>query len=636
MSLSEPALERLWPLIEAACLGTISDRQTAELQDALRGNAELQRLYLEYCRMHAELRYLCRAGASNDAAMAKIAAGMDELIPRPSDSPPMPHFDPLGGAYRSATAYLSEHHVVFSYLVAAACFLFAALVGSVVYVSHKSYDRITQTAPSTGIPAENDEIQFVGQITGMKDCRWADLKTAAYNGAFVPLGRSYALASGLMEITYRSGARVILEGPCHYQVESEVGGYLALGKLTALVEKRSEVRGRRSEVGGLAASAASAKPPAANPKAPSLQIPKFSVCTPTAIVTDLGTEFGVEVNQKGNTVSYVYRGKVELRAANGKRTGVAPTKTEEDQMVRLGAGESARVEREGDSGDLRLTFDKSGSRIPKFVRRIYVPPKFLDLLDIVAGGNGTGNHREGGVDPVSGAFQGLFEFDEYRYSGSQFLPVGWHALIDGVFVPDVRSGSVQLDSADHRFDGFPFVSGASFGTIWSRSADFQGKKHPKIWMYRLGDCSKIMPDGHGLLGMHANSGISLSLEGMRKMYRGLRPVRFQAIAAMGDPAPSHPNGETSNGAAVWVFVDGRLKFKRMDLKANDSFKVDVVLGPEDRFLTLVSTDGGKMDASGWAAISLDWILFGDPVLRLAPLAPVKENIEPEQQTQDRE
>ena len=74
MSLPEPSFERVWPLIEAACLGTISDRQMQQLQDLLRGDVELQRAYLEYCRMHAELRYLCRAQATNEAVLAKIAS----------------------------------------------------------------------------------------------------------------------------------------------------------------------------------------------------------------------------------------------------------------------------------------------------------------------------------------------------------------------------------------------------------------------------------------------------------------------------------------------------------------------------------------------------------------------------------
>ena len=39
-----------------------------------------------------------------------------------------------------------------------------------------------------------------------------------------------------MEITYNTGAKVILQGPVTYEVESN-GGYLAVGKLTGKLEK---------------------------------------------------------------------------------------------------------------------------------------------------------------------------------------------------------------------------------------------------------------------------------------------------------------------------------------------------------------------------------------------------------------
>ena len=69
----------------------------------------------------------------------------------------------------------------------------------------------------------------------MVDCKWAG---TAFDSPGVPLGRKYELASGLMEITYDTGARVILQGPVTYEVESRAGGYLAVGKLTARVEGR--------------------------------------------------------------------------------------------------------------------------------------------------------------------------------------------------------------------------------------------------------------------------------------------------------------------------------------------------------------------------------------------------------------
>ena len=46
-----------------------------------------------------------------------------------------------------------------------------------------------------------------------------------------------------MEITYDTGAKVILQGPVTYVVESKDGGFLSLGKLTARVEKREAASG---------------------------------------------------------------------------------------------------------------------------------------------------------------------------------------------------------------------------------------------------------------------------------------------------------------------------------------------------------------------------------------------------------
>ena len=63
----------------------------------------------------------------------------------------------------------------------------------------------------------------------------------------VPVGAKYSLASGFMEITYDSGAKVILQGPCTYEVESALGGFLSVGKLTARVEKGREERGEGRE-----------------------------------------------------------------------------------------------------------------------------------------------------------------------------------------------------------------------------------------------------------------------------------------------------------------------------------------------------------------------------------------------------
>ena len=60
------------------------------------------------------------------------------------------------------------------------------------------------------------------------------------------LGAEVDLASGLMEITYDTGAKVILQGPVTYEVETN-GGYLAVGKVDG---EAGEESGQWSVVSG--------------------------------------------------------------------------------------------------------------------------------------------------------------------------------------------------------------------------------------------------------------------------------------------------------------------------------------------------------------------------------------------------
>ena len=144
----------------------------------------------------------------------------------------------------------------------------------------------------------------VGRITGMVDCKWN-------GGSHVSLGQKCQLASGLMEITYDTGAKVILQGPVTYEAESN-GGYLSVGKLTGKLEKKA----------GMVSIA--------NP---------FVIRTPTAIVTDLGTEFGIEVTKDQQDRLHVFQGKVVVRT-DAAVSGVP-------HEIEMNAGESASVDMHG-------------------------------------------------------------------------------------------------------------------------------------------------------------------------------------------------------------------------------------------------------------------------------------------------
>ena len=236
---------------------------------------------------------------------------------------------------------------LFSYSVAALLLGIGMLVGLAWRISS---DRQVVRGPSGQVqvvekPAPN--VELVGRITGMADCRWTDSAMAAAEYDEVPLGQKYALASGFLEITYDTGARVIIQGPCTYEVESSRGGFLSFGKLTARVENRwPGVRGQGSEVKGERtanlALAQNETQPTTSLAPRSLSVspiysPLFSVRTPTAIVTDRGTEFGVEVDRTGTSRAHVFQGRVDLQPIDGGRGGAV--------AIQLAANETARVER---------------------------------------------------------------------------------------------------------------------------------------------------------------------------------------------------------------------------------------------------------------------------------------------------
>jgi hypothetical protein len=332
--------------------GIYDDADLRRLNEILRGDGDARRRYIHYVELHGRLAW-------GDAAAASVGTSVGMAVELPyqhggeretQDSPsassgalpiliqaspdlPAP-YSPLGG-------------FLFSYAVAAAMVAIGLFIGWMYQISVSSQPIAQQSSPKPApTPIVNTpDIQVVGRITGTFDCQWTDASTAATDRADVPLGRQYALASGLMEISYDSGAKVILQGPCVYKVNSKAGGYLALGRLTAKVKKRGGVTEERGEgsderqrKGAGAEVATNQQSAISNHKFPSplspLPSPLFSVRTPTAVVTDLGTEFAVEVDKSGASRAHVFRGTVEVRVAG---SGSA-------KPLSLGANQSARVE----------------------------------------------------------------------------------------------------------------------------------------------------------------------------------------------------------------------------------------------------------------------------------------------------
>lgn len=90
---------------------------------------------------------------------------------------------------------------------------------------------------------------------------------------------SIALKSGLVQIDFMSGATVVLEGPVEFDVISAMRGCCRSGKLRVHVPEKAQ---------------------------------GFTIDTLETIIVDLGTEFGLHIDETGNTEVHVFDGAVEL------------------------------------------------------------------------------------------------------------------------------------------------------------------------------------------------------------------------------------------------------------------------------------------------------------------------------------
>ena len=112
------------------------------------------------------------------------------------------------------------------------------------------------------------------------------------------------LDSGLIEITFDSGAEVTLEGPARLQLESDHKTRLDAGRASAIVPEQA--RG-------------------------------FVIHTPSSYIRDLGTAFAVEVRDARETDLHVLEGEVEV-SATGHGTSQPLKILRQSEAVRLADG----------------------------------------------------------------------------------------------------------------------------------------------------------------------------------------------------------------------------------------------------------------------------------------------------------
>ena len=112
-------------------------------------------------------------------------------------------------------------------------------------------------------------------------------------------------------------------------------------------------------------------------------------------------------------------------------------------------------------------------------------------------------------------------------------------------------------------------------------------------------------------------GITFDLQAMRRLLPGANISRFQSKFGIRKWA-IHP---TASNADFWVLVDGKIRCEKRQVKIDELNFVDIELSEQDRFLTLIETDGGDpegriLDGLVLSPNDSDWGIFVDPTLVL--------------------
>ncbi len=239
--------EELGELSEALRDGTIEDAQVARLDQILAESPEALEQFVDLALLRADL----------DAK--------------------------LGG--RAPSALLVPRRARRRWAVAGAAAAAVALAASALLI---------RSTPSPEVPLRYEGCAVLARAL---DARWEG--TPAAVGSALPMG-VLALKSGVIQVEFFSGARVILEGPAELELVSTNEAKCTQGKLRAFV------------------------PPHAH---------GFTILTPASKVVDRGTEFGLRVDPRAGSEVHVFQGNVDVNSGN--------------QWQGVSAGEALRVDAAG-------------------------------------------------------------------------------------------------------------------------------------------------------------------------------------------------------------------------------------------------------------------------------------------------
>lgn len=317
--------------------GDCSEEELASLNKSLRESSELRS---EVSRFLLDESLICDLSSTRKEA--------DDIFQRLSTSSslgePSKQFPTPGQLFRRMWNFVDSHGVAVAAIAAtllAGFFLYNSMLQSRMarlqdlayspqFVDPRSDDSKDITQDQDGVD-ETRKAESIGHVAGLMDPEWPEGATPLSFGDQITSGQRLQIQSGIVELLLTNGAKVTIEGPAEYEASTALQSTVLEGKIAAAAPRVA--RG-------------------------------LTILTPTAELIDIGTQFGVVVEESGESELHVFEGDVVARSRFADK-GSAMVHAGKDQAMRFNSFSHEPERIQARNGD--------------FVR--YIPPKqSLDSL----------------------------------------------------------------------------------------------------------------------------------------------------------------------------------------------------------------------------------------------------------------
>lgn len=258
--------------VAAVCHGTVTDEQSLALNGLLRHHPTARDEYILRLELHSRL-------ASDPELFASTLRNTTfqpavSRISNPQPSEVSGTIEPMDGlpseVRRSSRLKIRSITHRRRGILTGAFGMVACLLGGIIWWGLQ--DR--PTVERAGITSK-----AVAMLNRVVDAQWDQDDSTRQLGSPLEPGL-LRLESGLAQIVFYSGARVVIEGPTEFEILSAGKAFCRNGRLTAEIPEQA--------IG-------------------------FQIGTPQMNVTDLGTLFGLEVGEQG-TELHVFKGSVKFHS----------------------------------------------------------------------------------------------------------------------------------------------------------------------------------------------------------------------------------------------------------------------------------------------------------------------------------